>query len=233
MLVDMHCHTGWGSGDSHTDPNTLIKQAKAYGLDGLCITEHNQVWNLNKIERLAERHEFHLFPGVEIDTDFGHVLVFGLNEPKRWTQFPTVEELRRMVDKVDGAMVLAHPFRKREKPGDEDFERGDARIILERELSEDCLAHFDGIEMFNGLAGKRERLLAGALAEHLERPMTGGSDTHRHPEVGATFTVFDDELETVRDLITAVQNGRMHGGDWHSESLPDERHDRILSRHEE
>ena len=29
MLVDMHCHTGWGSGDSHTDPNTLIKQAKA------------------------------------------------------------------------------------------------------------------------------------------------------------------------------------------------------------
>ncbi len=227
----MHCHTGWGSGDSHTDPNTLIRQAKSYGLDALCFTEHNQVWNPGKMERLAEKHDFRLFPGVEVDTDFGHVLVFGLNEPKRWTQFPTVSELRRLVDKVDGVMILAHPFRKRERPEDEDFERGDSRIVLERELREEALEHFDAIEMFNGLAGRRERLLAGALACHLGRPQTGGSDTHRHPEVGATFTVFDGELFSLQDLIRAVRAGTMHGGDWCSESLPDRRHERVLSRH--
>lgn len=233
MLVDMHCHTGWGSGDSHTDPHLLIRQAKAYGLDALCVTEHNQVWNVGKLERLAAEHEFRLFPGVEIDTDFGHVLVFGLNEPKRWTQFPTVQELRRLVDAVDGAMVLAHPFRKREKSTDEDFEQGDARIILERELREECLPLFDAVEMYNGLAGGRERALAGKLAEHLDRPSTGGSDTHRHPEVGASFTVFDDEIHNVRDLIAAIQQGRLHGGDWASESIEDQRHGRVLSRNGE
>jgi len=231
VLVDMHCHTGWGSGDSHTDPNLLIRQAMLYGLDALCVTEHNQVWNLSKLERLAEKYEFRIFPGVEIDTDFGHVLVYGLNEPKRWSQFPTVFELRRLVDKVDGAMILAHPFRKRERPADDDLEQGEARIVLERELREEAVTLFDGIEMYNGLASPRERLLSGALAEALERPMSGGSDTHRHPEVGATFTVFEDDIQNVRQLITAIQSGRMRGGDWHSEKIPDRRRDLMMSRH--
>ena len=230
MLVDMHCHTGWGSGDSHTDPNLLVQQARAYGVDALCITEHNQVWNHNKLERLAERNEFILFPGVEIDTDYGHVLVYGLDTPKRWTEFPTVFDLRRMVDKVDGAMILAHPFRKRVPAEDEDFDQGDARVLLERELRQDCLSLFDAIEVYNGLAGGRERLVAGKLAEALERPTSGGSDTHRHPEVAATFTVFDDDLRCVRDLITAIQAGRMRGGDWKAEAIPDQRHDRVLTK---
>lgn len=228
MLIDMHCHTGWGSGDSHTDPNLLVRQAKAYGLDALCITEHNQVWQQGKIERLAEKHEFPIFPGVEVDTDFGHVLVFGLDEPKRWTQFPTVAELRRLVDRADGAMILAHPFRKRPRPDDEDLEAGDARDILERELREGRLALFDAVEVYNGLACRRERLLAERMAACLGLPTTGGSDTHRHPEVGATFSVFDGPIVSVRGLIRAVQAAQLHGADWAEASLPDARRHHVL-----
>ena len=220
MLVDMHCHTGWGSGDSHTDPNLLIRQAMLYGLDALCVTEHNQVWNLSKLERLAEKYEFRIFPGVEIDTDFGHVLVYG--------QAPRLHE-RREGD--DARHPLPRRDFQRERPADDDLEQGEARIVLERELREEAVTLFDGIEMYNGLASPRERLLSGALAEALERPMSGGSDTHRHPEVGATFTVFEDDIQNVRQLITAIQSGRMRGGDWHSEKIPDRRRDLMMSRH--
>lgn len=230
MLLDMHCHTGWGSGDSHTDPNTLIKQAKSYGLDGLCLTEHNQLWDESKLRRLSERHEFALIPGIEIDTDLGHVLAFGLEKPRRWSQFPTITELRQCVDDAGGVMILAHPFRKREKPVDENLVDGHARALVDEELENDVLHAFDAIEVFNGLAGKRERLLAGSLAQRLKKPTTGGSDTHRHPEVGATFTVFEGEIHTVEELICAVKDGRMHGGDWETEAIPDRRHERIIGR---
>jgi hypothetical protein len=230
VRVDMHCHTGWGSGDTHTDPNLLIRQAKAYGLDALCFTEHNQLWDFAKLQRLAEKHEFTLFPGMEVDTDLAHVLVFGLREPRRWLRFPSVEELRRRVDEAGGAMIVAHPFRKRRKPRDGDLHNGDAHAVVEEALTLDGFGLFDAVEVFNGLAGNAERRLARAFAERLAKPTTGGSDTHRHPEVGATFTVFDDPICNERELIEAIKAGRMRGSDWAADGVADERHERIIHR---
>lgn len=229
LLIDMHCHTGWGSGDSHTDPNVLIEQAKAYGLSGLCITEHNQVWQQKRIERLADRHDFLVIGGMEVDTsDYGHVLVFGVHEPRRFQRFPTVAELRSIVDDAGGAMVLAHPFRKREKPPDCDFRSGRSLEMLEQALTFHVFDFVDAVEVHNGLAGDVEKAFAGAVARARELPTTGGSDTHRHPEVGATFTVFPDSVQSERALVDAIKEGRMHGGDWTAEGLPDSRHDNIL-----
>lgn len=230
VRVDMHCHTGWGSGDTHTDPNLLIRQAKAYGLDALCFTEHNQLWDIDKLQRLAEKHQFTLFPGMETDTDIGHVLVFGLREPRRWLRFPSVEELRRRVDEAGGAMIIAHPFRKRRRARDDNLRDGDARAIVDEALTLDGFGLFDAVEVFNGLADAGERMLAGDLAERLGRPTTGGSDTHRHPEVGATFTVFEDPICTERELIEAIKDGRMRGSDWAADGVADERHERIIHR---
>lgn len=231
LLIDMHCHTGWGSGDSHTDPNVLIEQARAYGLDGLCVTEHNQVWDQKRIEQLADKHGFLLLGGMEVDTsDYGHVLVYGLRQPRRFQRFPTVAELRRMVDEAGGAMVLAHPFRKREKPPSSDFKSGRSLEMLEEALDLWVFDLVDAVEVHNGLAGGLERAFAGAVAAGRELPTTGGSDTHRHPEVGATFTVFPDNIRTERDLVDAIRGGLMHGGDWASEGIPDRRHDNVVKR---
>ncbi len=229
FLIDMHCHTGWGSGDSHTDPNVLIEQAKAYGLDGICITEHNQLWEQRRIERLADKHDFLVLGGMEVDTsDYGHVLVFGLREPRRFQRFPTVAELRRMVDDANGAMVVAHPFRKSEKPPDTEFKSGKSLQMLEEALDLWIFGLVDGVEVHNGLAGNAEKRFAAAVADGRELPSTGGSDTHRHPEVGATFTVFSDSVCTEQALIDALKSGEMKGGDWASEGITDRRHDSVL-----
>jgi predicted metal-dependent phosphoesterase TrpH len=229
--VDLHCHTGWGSGDSHTDPNVLIAQAKAYGLDGICITEHNQLWDQKRIEQLADKHAFLVIGGIEVDTDIGHVLVYGLRAPRRFIRLPKVEELRRMVTEAGGAMVVAHPFRKRPTPASAEFCSGRGLELVERALELPFFDLVDGVEVHNGIAGPLERTFAGVVAAERRLPTTGGSDTHRHPEVGATFTVFPAGIRSERDLIEALKAGEMRGADWDAEGIPDRRHVAVLPRY--
>jgi predicted metal-dependent phosphoesterase TrpH len=208
VLIDLHCHTGWGSGDSHTDPNQLIVQAKANGLDGVCITEHNQLWEQRHIERLADRHDFLVIGGMEVDTiDFGHVLVYGVRTPRRFQRLPTIVELRRIVDEAGGAMVVAHPFRKREKPAGCNLSEGRGLQLCEQSVALAVFDIVDAVEVENGIADQHERFFAGAVALARELPTTGGSDTHRYPEVGATFTVFPDSVRDERALIDALRSG--------------------------
>ncbi|MCC6382553.1 MAG: PHP domain-containing protein [Dehalococcoidia bacterium] len=228
--VDLHCHTGWGSGDSHTDPNVLVAQAKAFGLDGICITEHNQLWDQRKVEQLSDKHGFLVIGGIEVDTDVGHVLVYGLRAPRRFIRLPTIEELRRMVDEVGGAMVVAHPFRKRQKPPTAEFCSGVGLEFVERALELPFFDLVDGVEVQNGIAGPLERAFAGVVAGERCLPTTGGSDTHRHPEVGTTFTVFPGGIRNEQDLIDALKAGEVRGADWDAEGIPDRRHASILPR---
>lgn len=230
-LVDLHCHTGWGSGDSHTDPNVLIAQAKAFGLQGICITEHNQLWDAKRIEQLSDKHDFLVIGGIEVDTDIGHVLVYGLRAPRRFIRLPRIEELRRMVDEVDGAMVVAHPFRKRAKPATTEFTSGHALELVEQALELPFFDLVDGVEVHNGIAGPLERAFAGVVAGERKLPTTGGSDTHRHPEVGTTFTVFPGGVRTEQDLIDAIKAGEMRGADWDVEGIHDRRLTSLLPRY--
>ncbi len=219
MLIDLHNHTGWGSGDSHLDPSELIEQARRWGLNGIAITEHNQIWDPEKIEMLRRRHHFVVIGGAEVDTDAGHALVFGLQGPRRWNRLPTIEELRALVDEAGGVIIAAHPFRDPMATALRDGSRD------EEEWAQ--LGHrqgwrlVDAIEVYNGLAGPQQRRLAAELASRLDLPTTGGSDTHRLMDVAASFTVFDDKISDERDLVAAIKARRCRGGDWSSEGLVD------------
>ena len=109
MKIDLHTHTVYGSGCSHIEPSELVEQAKRAGLDGVCITEHNQVWEPERIEKLSRKHNFLVIGGVEALTECGEILVFGLHESVRWVR--RAAELKDRVDRVGGFMIAAHPFR--------------------------------------------------------------------------------------------------------------------------
>jgi len=212
MLIDLHNHTGWGSGCSHLEPSVLIERAMNWGLDGVAITEHNQLWDPKKVEMLRRRYDCVILGGVEVDTDVGHVLTFGLEGPRRFTQLPTLEELRVIMDEVDGVLIMAHPFRDTRTNGlDHGFGNGQPATERWRIV--------DAIEVYNGLAGADQRAKANEMARLLELPTTGGSDTHRFMDVATTFTVFEDDIRDEKALITAIKAGRCHGGDWSSEGL--------------
>ena len=71
MLIDLHCHTKY-SGDSRLEPDELIQAARSYGLDAICITEHDSFCASEPVEEIARAEGFPLFRGVEINTDKGH-----------------------------------------------------------------------------------------------------------------------------------------------------------------
>ena len=80
MLIDLHNHTWPRSHDSVLDPADLAKRAREAGLDGICLTEHDSVWDPAEAQRLAEEQDFLIIPGVEISTDDGHILAFGVEQ---------------------------------------------------------------------------------------------------------------------------------------------------------
>ncbi len=46
MIIDLHTHTYPRSGDSLLNPDVLIQEAKKLGLDGICLTEHDEFWDV-------------------------------------------------------------------------------------------------------------------------------------------------------------------------------------------
>ncbi len=218
MLIDLHTHTGWGSGDSHLDPSEMIEQARRWGMDGIAATDHDFAWDPEKVEMLRQRHGFLVIAGAEMDTDAGHVLVFGLPGPRRWLRLPDAQSLRAEVDAAEGVMVLAHPFQDLTSIGPEATDEEWQRLIEDRRWY-----LMDAIEVHNGRMGPRQIQLAAELARRLDLPTTGGSDAHRLVELARSFTAFDETIHDERDVVAAIKSRRCHSGDWASERLPDRR----------
>ncbi len=80
MLIDLHAHTRPISWDSDLTPDELVESAKAAGLDGICLTEHDYFWEPAEARALAKRHNFLVLPAVEVNTENGHILVYGLDK---------------------------------------------------------------------------------------------------------------------------------------------------------
>jgi hypothetical protein len=80
VILDMHVHTNVGSYDSNLSPLELIQHGKAAGLDGVVVTEHDRGWDVDLARKLGHEHDFLILCGMEVSTDLGHILVYGLEE---------------------------------------------------------------------------------------------------------------------------------------------------------
>src|SRR3989337_1903653 len=110
MLIDLHTHTQPLSHDSLLSPDDLIEAAKAAGLDAVCLTEHDFTWDPEAVRDLAHRHAFTVIPAIEVTTEDGHFLAFGLG---RYVYgMHRSAELARLVEDAGGALIAAHPYRR-------------------------------------------------------------------------------------------------------------------------
>jgi Predicted metal-dependent phosphoesterases (PHP family) len=50
MLIDLHVHELKYSSDSHISLDDILKKAKEVGLDGVCITNHDNNFIRNEID---------------------------------------------------------------------------------------------------------------------------------------------------------------------------------------
>jgi len=82
--IDMHVHSNF-SYDSKEDIANYIDKAKEMGIDGICLTEHDR-YELNPDEQkvynfakwYANREGIFLARNVEVSTEYGHILVYGM-----------------------------------------------------------------------------------------------------------------------------------------------------------
>ena len=202
MIIDLHVHTRY-SRDASNEPDELFRVAKARGLDGIAVTDHDTTkgW-----EHFPDRDGFAVIRGIERTTDRGSVIGLFLNEGIESRGFwEVIDEIKGQ----GGVVVLPHPC---------DRFRGDALKVdsLDRSLLE---ARVDAVEVFNArcLLGRFNKD-ADRLAEDLGKHRVGGSDAHTLGEVGNARTLFNcDSLEEVHaqlksggSINTAVQ-GQLSG----------------------
>jgi hypothetical protein len=204
VLIDLHTHTQPLSHDSDLTPDALVEGAKKAGLDGVCLTEHDFFWEREKVEELGKRHEFLVIPGIEVNTESGHVVVFGLEEFVFGMH--RLGELVGLVEAAGGAMIAAHPYR-RQLPF-ELTQEGDWSEALERASENEAYRHVQAIETLNGRGTERQNAFSAAVCERHGLAQAAGSDAHSAVDVGTCATEFEARISGLSDLIAALKSGR-------------------------
>lgn len=196
MWIDTHCHTKY-SYDNWLEPVDLVRRAKQLGIDAVCITEHYSYEASQPVEQIGCDEGILVLRGVEISTDRGHLLAYGVEDDgwNRWGRdnyLPLGEVIERIND-LGGICVPAHPFR----------EVGLASL-LEGLLELQGIA---AVETHNGNNSDSDNELALRAARHMGLPTLGGSDCHKVEAVGCCATEFDRAIAGMGDFIAAVRAG--------------------------
>ncbi len=199
MLLDTHLHTKEHSPDSFLPLRDAVARAKALGLGGLCVTDHDSWGILPETEALRRECNFPFFVGIEILTAEGDFVVFGVEpfdyQPRRLR----TEDLMERVNQCGGAAVAAHPYR--------DNGRGAGDLIK-------TLPGLTGVECFNGSTKHEANLQAFREARKRGIACLGASDAHLVERVGKFATRFDGEPQNEQELIQLIRAGACEPVAW-------------------
>ena len=200
LVIDLHVHTSPASPCSSAPVDDLISEAKQIGLDGICLTDHNFLWQSKQIADLRQKHGFLVLGANEITTDQGDVLVFGL--PTDIKGIIKISDLQIEVAAHKGFMIAAHPIR-----GFLVFGADQIGLTPEKAMTRELFQSVDAIEVLNGKVTKDENDFALKVANTMGLPITGGSDAHEVKEVGKYATRFADLIQNEADLLNALKSG--------------------------
>ena len=201
MRIDLHVHTAPRSPCSNIDPIELIQEAKRIGLDGICLTEHQVLWEAHEVITLGQNNGIKIFRGNEITTAQGDVLVFGLE--KGIQGIIPAKKLYEEVKSVNGFAAAAHPFR-----GFKVFGVGQLGMDLDQACTKKLLQYVDAVEIKNGRVSDRENRLAMEVADRLGLLAIAGSDAHEIEALGTWVTCFEKDIHSETDLIRELREGR-------------------------
>lgn len=213
FTVDLHLHTTRGSSDSNLAPKDLIERARAISLGAVCITEHDNLWDLKELAPMADAAGVVCLRGMEVTTELGHVGVFGLDQYVGGIY--KLAGLRKVVDDCGGIMIANHPFRYKLDPRFS-FINADHEPIdsdhPERAAQLEIIQMCDAIEVLNAACSEEENLFALKVARTLGLAEVAGSDSHSANSVGVVTTLFREPVSTERDLINAIRARKTRAG---------------------
>lgn len=195
MLLDLHIHSKYSVLDSKSDIVDIIAAARKAGLDGIAVTDHNEIKGALEALALAasalysegQMKRFIVIPGIEVSSIEGHIVCLGVR--KRIERDLSAEETIAKVHDMSGIAIAAHPYDR--------FRDGVRDLCFK--------LPFDAIEI-NGhcLWGNS---YASKMAREHGKPLVGGSDAHSVNGVGTVTTEVraDPTIEAVLGAIRAGQ----------------------------
>lgn len=200
MIIDLHAHS-IKSDDGRAKVQNYCQwiKAKNIAIDGFVLTEHRQFDDESDYSALGEKYGLTILKGAEVETEYGHVLVFGVT-PELQQAFDFSNIHLALADVIaaceaHGAVAVpCHPGRK--------------RVGMAAHLKEFGIpAGVRIVEVINGGSRDDEDAVSQRMADKLGYNGTGGSDAHIVSHIGRCATEFEQPIHNEQELVAALKNG--------------------------
>lgn len=189
MLVDMHLHALPHSTDSFITLEQIVDCARARGLDGVCITDHDNMGLREYAADFSRRTGFPVFVGIEFFSLQGDITAYGIHDYPDHRVSP--QAFIDLVNAQGGFCSACHPFRNNN--------RG-----LEENLGNVQGLH--GVEVLNGSTTMEANRTALQWCRRLGLQPIGSSDAHVTKQVGKYATWLPQRVETVEELAALLRS---------------------------
>jgi predicted metal-dependent phosphoesterase TrpH len=166
-------------------PKKILRIAKARGLDGIVICDHNTIKGGLEAEEINKDKNFTVIVAAEIATNAGDVTGIFLTKEIESRMFDdVVDEIKQQGGKV----ILNHPY-------------------IGHDLSKIDFSKIDYIEGYNSRLDEEHNNMAIELAKKHNIPIIAGSDAHLYAEIANCKTTVDN-LDLLNPLKCEYKQSR-------------------------
>ena len=200
MILDLHTHS-IKSDDGRAKVENYCQwiRTRDIPIDGFVLTEHRQFDDESDYSELAAAHDLVILKASEVETEYGHVLVYGVTQALTQAfDFASINNrLRDVIEAANAHGAIAVPCH----PG-----RPKVGMFAHTE----ALGIPPGVqivEIYNGGSRDDEDQIARTGAEENGYLGIGGSDSHIVSHVGRCATRFEADITSIDDLVAALKAG--------------------------
>ncbi|MFP6806317.1 MAG: PHP domain-containing protein [Pseudomonadales bacterium] len=198
MILDLHTHS-IKSDDGRAKVENYCQwiRAKELPIDGFVLTEHRQFDAESDYSALAQKFDLVILKASEVETEYGHVLVYGVTEAlTKAFDFSSINlslEIVLETSEKHGAVAApCHPGRPRVGMFAHTDELGIPKGVRI-------------VEIYNGGSRDDEDQISIDNASKLGYLGIGGSDSHIVSHVGRCGTKFTADIANIDDLVAALK----------------------------
>ncbi|MGC1679370.1 MAG: PHP-associated domain-containing protein [Candidatus Binataceae bacterium] len=214
-ILDLHSHSD-ASEDSRAPVEAYLNWIRLRRaerpLDGIVLTEHRQFNREADYRALEDQFGVMVLRASEVETNYGHVLVYGVNDDilARFDFANIRLDAQTLVDEVarlGGVAVPCHPGRPNIG-------------LYEHYAAQPALDNLVAVEVLNGGSRRGEDERSAELVARFGYRAVGGSDSHLVSLIGLCATRFAAEIRSIDDLVRELKTGAYEPVDFRPRRKP-------------